>query len=85
MTLPWTKQNHPKPDEEANRDRILGWAATYVTDPDWFIQKSVAWWLRDLSKHDEARTRAFLAEYGDQMKPFAKKEAASKLPAAPED
>ena len=24
MTLPWAKQNHPKPDEEAARDRILG-------------------------------------------------------------
>lgn len=84
MTLPWTKQNHPKPDEEIARDRILSWAATYVTDHDWFIQKSVAWWLRDLSKHDEARTRAFLDAYGDQMKPFARKEAASKLPTAPE-
>lgn len=84
MTLPWTKQNHPKPAEEAARERILGWAATYVTDPDWFIQKSVAWWIRDLSKHDAPRARAFLETYGDQMKPFAKKEAASKLPAAPE-
>ncbi len=84
MTLPWTKQNHPKPAEEEARERILGWAATYVTDPDWFIQKAVAWWLRDLSTHDQPRTRAFLEEYGEQMKPFARKEAASKLPAAPE-
>ena len=82
MTLPWAKQNNPKPDEEAARDRILGWAATYVPDHDWFIQKSIAWWLRDLSKRDPDRTRAFLDTYGDQMKPFAKKEAASHLPAA---
>ena len=80
MTLPWTKQNHPKPAEEAARDRILGWAATYVNDPDWFIQKAVAWWLRELSKHDVPRTRAFLAAHGDAMKPFAVKEAARKLP-----
>jgi len=80
LTLPWTKQNHPKPAEEAARDRILGWAATYVNDPDWFIQKAVAWWLRELSKHDVPRTRAFLAAHGDAMKPFAVKEAARKLP-----
>lgn len=81
ITLPWTKQNHPTTDETAARDRILGWAATYVTDPDWFIQKAVAWWLRDLSRHDPDRTRAFLAEHGDTMKPFARKEAARQLPA----
>lgn len=81
ITLPWTKQNHPNSEETAARDRILGWAATYVSDPDWFIQKAVAWWLRDLSKHDPDRTRAFLAAHGEQMKPFARKEAARHLPA----
>ncbi|MBM2322371.1 MULTISPECIES: DNA alkylation repair protein [Marivita] len=81
ITLPWTKQNHPTQAETLARDRILGWASTYVTDPDWFIQKAVAWWLRDLSKHDPDRTRAFLATYGDQMKSFARKEASRHLPA----
>lgn len=80
MTLPWTKQNHPKPQDLAIRDRVLGWAAAYVDDPDWFIQKSVAWWLRELSKHDPERVRTFLAAHGDAMKPFARKEAARKLP-----
>ena len=79
ITLPWTKQNHPKPAEEQARDRILGWAATYVDDKDWFIQKAIAWWLRDLSKHDAPRARAFLEEYGQQMKPFARKEAGKSL------
>lgn len=78
-TLPWTKQNHPKPDELAARDRILGWAAGYVADRDWFIQKAIAWWLRDLSKHDPDRVRHFLAQHGDAMKPFARKEAARLL------
>ena len=55
ITLSWTKQNNPKPHEEAARDRILGWAADYVDDKEWFIQKAVAWWVRDLSKHDAAR------------------------------
>ncbi|MGJ8584545.1 MAG: DNA alkylation repair protein [Marinosulfonomonas sp.] len=79
FTLPWTKQNFPKPDDLVIRDRILGWAASYVDDPDWFIQKSIAWWLRDLSKHDPDRTRKFLAEHGEKMKPFARKEAAKHL------
>ena len=75
ITLPWTKQNFPKPAEEAVRDRVLGWAATYVDDPDWFMQKVVAWWVRELSKHDTDRARAFLKEYGKRLKPFARKEA----------
>ena len=79
MTLPWAKQNSPKPHEEAARDRILGWAATYVTDPDWFIQKAIAWWLRDLSKRDQPRVTAFLTQHGDTMKAFARKEASKYL------
>lgn len=79
ITLPWTKQNHPKPAELAARDRILGWAAGYVDDRDWFIQKVVAWWLRDLSKHDPDRVRAFLGDHGSRMKPFARKEAGKYL------
>ena len=80
ITLPWTKQNVPKPDELAIRDRVLGWAEGYVEDHDWFIQKAVAWWLRDLSKHDPDRTRAFLVAHGDKMKAFARKEAGKYLP-----
>ncbi|MEL6840108.1 MAG: DNA alkylation repair protein [Pseudomonadota bacterium] len=79
MTLPWTKQNNPKPDELAARDRVLGWAVGYVNDHDWFIQKAIAWWLRELSKHDPDRTRAFLDRHADRMKPFAVKEASRKL------
>ncbi|WP_415402550.1 DNA alkylation repair protein [Tateyamaria sp. SN3-11] len=79
ITLPWTKQNFPKPHELAARDRVLGWAATYVRDHQWFIQKAVAWWIRDLSKHDADRARAFLEAHGAQMKPFAVKEASKHL------
>ena len=79
MTLPWTKQNHPKPAEEAARDRILGWAASYVDDTEWAIQKAVAWWVRDLSKHDTVRAQAFIDTYGTRLKPFARKEAARHL------
>jgi len=79
MTLPWTKQNNPKPEELAARDRILGWAASYVPDRNWFTQKAIAWWLRDLSKHDPDRVRAFLEQHGEAMKPFARKEAGKYL------
>ncbi len=78
-TLPWTKQNHPKPEDLARRDRILGWAAGYVPDRNWFIQKSIAWWLRELSKHDPDRVVAFLDTHGDAMKPFARREAGKYL------
>ena len=81
ITLPYAKLNNLKPAEAAIRERVLGWAATYADDRDWFIQKSVAWWLRDLSKHDVARVQAWLDEHGARLKPFARKEAAKYLPA----
>ncbi len=36
--------------------------------------------LRELSKHDAPRVVAFLDKHGADMKPFARKEAARKLP-----
>ena len=83
FTLPYTKQNHPKPEELAIRQRVLGWAAGYVHDPDWFIQKSVAWWLRELSKHDPERVRYFLQNHAKHMKPFARREASKYLAPLP--
>ncbi len=79
ITLPWTKQNFPKPQDLLIRDRVLGWAAQMADDREWFIQKAIAWWLRDLSKHDAPRARAFLEAHGTRLKPFARKEAAKYL------
>lgn len=79
ITLPFAKSNTPKPADLAARDRILGWAATYADDRDWFIQKAVAWWVRDLSKHDAPRAQAFLQAHGPRLKAFAAKEAAKDL------
>jgi 3-methyladenine DNA glycosylase AlkD len=79
MTLPWTKGNHPTPAELAVRDRVLGWCATLAGDREWFIQKAVAWWLRDLSRHDPARTRGWLAAHGGRLKAFARAEAGRHL------
>ncbi|MFO1142117.1 MAG: DNA alkylation repair protein [Amaricoccus sp.] len=82
-TLPWSKLTHPTAAEIAARERILGWAAGYVADRDWFIQKAVGWWLRSLAPHDPDRVRAFLAGPGAALKPFARREAARRLAAAP--
>ena len=79
MTLSWTKQNFPKPADLAIRDRVLGWAETLASDKDWFIQKAIAWWLRDLSKHDPQRSHDFLDRPGLGLKPWARKEAAKYL------
>lgn len=80
ITLPWTKQNHPTPEDERIRDRVQGWTESYVSDSEWFIQKAVAWWMREMSKHDPDRVVRFLAAHGDRMKPFARREAAKYLP-----
>lgn len=79
FTLPWAKLNHPSPEDAARRERILGWAGGYAADPDWFIQKSVSWWLRTLSKRDPERVRAFIAAHGAAMKPFARRDASRLL------
>jgi 3-methyladenine DNA glycosylase AlkD len=79
MTLPWTKQNHPTDLDRTIRTRVLGWAATLAPERDWFIQKSIAWWLRELSKHDPDRARTFLENHGATLKSFARNEAAKYL------
>ena len=79
ITLPWTKQNFPKDQDIAIRERVLGWCAGYAVDKDWFIQKAVAWWLRDLSKHDAARAGSWLEAHGPNLKPWALKEASKHL------
>jgi 3-methyladenine DNA glycosylase AlkD len=79
ITLPWTKQNFPKQRDLDIRDRVLSWCAGYADDRDWFIQKAIAWWLRELSRHDEQRSRAWLDAYGARLKSFARKEASRHL------
>jgi 3-methyladenine DNA glycosylase AlkD len=76
ITLPYAKMSNPKPADLAMRETALKWAESYITDRDWFIQKAIAWWLRDLSKHDPDRSRAFLDAHGTGLKSFAQKEAA---------
>jgi 3-methyladenine DNA glycosylase AlkD len=80
MTLPWTRDRFPKPEDLAVRERVLGWCEALSPDRDWFIQKAIAWWLRDLSKKDPDRVRAWLDAHGEGLAPFARKEAARQLP-----
>lgn len=80
ITLPYAKMNFPKEADLAIRETALSWCESYIADRDWFIQKAIAWWVRDLSKHDAPRTRAFLDAHGAGLKSFARKEAARFLP-----
>jgi 3-methyladenine DNA glycosylase AlkD len=80
FTLPFTKPRHPNPTEAAARTRILGWCATLAPDRDRSIQKTIAWWLRKLSKRDPERVADWLATHAPTLKPFAAKQAARHLP-----
>jgi len=62
-----------------NPERPLKWAAGMVDDREWFIQKAIGWWLRELSKHNPERVKRFLDDYSCSMKPFAVREASKYL------
>lgn len=79
ITLPFTKSNTPSAQDRAIRTRILGWCERLAPERDWGLQKAVAWWLRELSKHDAETAAAWLAQHGATLKPFARKEAARYL------
>ena len=79
ITLPYAKAKTPDVDQERVRRRVLGWAAQYVDDQEWFIQKAVAWWLRELSKVDPGATSEFIEVHGAAMRGFARREATKYL------
>ena len=72
FTLPWAK-------ERRDPERMLGWAALLANDSEWFIQKAIGWWLRELSKRDMERVRRFLAEHGAKLRAVARREATKYL------
>ncbi|MTH34645.1 DNA alkylation repair protein [Paracoccus limosus] len=74
-TLPWTRLRNPKPEELAQRERLLGWLERLAHDRDSSIQKAIGGWLRDLSKHDPQRVRDWLDAHGARLKPVARSEA----------
>lgn len=68
FTLPWTKENR-------DPERMLRWAARLAEDRQWFIQKAIGWWLRELSKRDPKRVRRFLADHDGKLTGVARREA----------
>ena len=80
FALELTKPRHPTSAQAEARSRVLGWAAGMADDHRWFIQKAIGWWLRSLSQRDPDTVRAFLDTHGERLKPFARREAARKLP-----
>lgn len=75
MTLPLARLTFPKPADMAVRARVLDWAAQMVPDRDRFIQKAIAWWLRDLSRRDPDAVLAFLEGAGAALSKPARTEA----------
>lgn len=71
-TLPYAKPGH-------DPERVLTWGAGYATNPEWFIQKAIGWWLRELSKHDGPRVVRFLQTHWHQLQGVARKEASRRL------
>lgn len=69
-TLPFAKKGR-------DPERMLKWASGYVSDPEWFIQKAIGWWLRVLGEHNPKRVLAFVEAH--QLKGVAKREATRKL------
>ncbi|MGE3341290.1 MAG: DNA alkylation repair protein [Candidatus Altimarinota bacterium] len=72
FTLPYAKQGK-------DPERMLKWAGKYAADKEWFIQKAIGWWLRDLGAHNPERVIQFLNEYWPKLQYVAKKESTRKL------
>ncbi|WP_458790185.1 DNA alkylation repair protein [Yoonia sp. MH D7] len=79
FTLPWTQQNHPKPEEIAVRERVLDWAEAVLKDKEFVVQDAIAGWLRHLSKHDPETVATFVDRHAEDMKKFVRKEASRNL------
>jgi 3-methyladenine DNA glycosylase AlkD len=71
FTLPWTRNDR-------DPERMLRWASKLANDPEWFIQKAIGWWLRELSKRTPSRVQRFLHQHS-QLKSVARREASKYL------
>ena len=79
FALPFCKSRHPSPVEKDARASVMSWAERLADDPEWFIQKAISWWMRDLSKRDPEAVSLWLKTHGKRLKPFAQKEASRYL------
>lgn len=57
----------------------MDWAKKLVKEPEWFIQKAVAWHVRELSKQFPVAAKKFIEKFRGDMKPFALREAGKYL------
>ncbi len=71
-TLPYAKSGR-------NPERMLQWAGKYASDPEWFIQKAIGWWLRKLGQYQPEQAVNFLNQHWDALQHVARKEATRKL------
>ncbi|PON16971.1 hypothetical protein C2W62_15710 [Candidatus Entotheonella serta] len=74
-TLPYAKPGY-------DPERILTWMGRYASDQEWFIQKAIGWWLRELGQHNPQRVVQFLNAHWGLLKGVARKEATRKLDSA---
>jgi len=72
FTLPFAKKG-------MNPEPMLRWIQEYAYDSDWFIQKAIGWWLRDLGEHNPRRVVQFLNKNWNVLQPIARKESTRKL------
>jgi len=78
-TAPLSKMNNPKQEELDAREWVLDWIADMLPDRDWHVQKAIATWLRDLTKHDADRVQSFLTEHAEAMRGFTRKDVSKTL------
>jgi 3-methyladenine DNA glycosylase AlkD len=71
-TLPFAKKGQ-------DHERMLLWASHLSIDNQWFIQKAIGWWLRELGKHNPERVIKFLNNNWTNLKSVARREATRKL------
>lgn len=57
----------------------MDWAEKLVKEQEWFIQKAVAWHVRELSKQFPVAAQKFIEKFRGDMKPFALREAGKYL------
>lgn len=79
IATPWAKMPNPKPLDLELREMLLAWATQLAQDGDGQVQRAVAVWIADLSRHDPDRARSWLEEEAGQLRQTMRREAARHL------
>ena len=59
--------------------RLLHYALTLASDPDFFIRKAIGWALRDHARTRPEEVRAFLAQHAQRLSSLTRREAGKHL------